>query len=139
MLASEDQQVAMARAVPIPPGLAETAHIDAAKYREMYAASIADPEAFWAEQGKRLAWMTPYTRAKNATFAWPDVSISWFEDGILNASVNCIDRHLAERGDQTAILWEPDDPAKPARHITYRALHAEVGRMAKAASGIIGR
>ena len=116
--------------------MAETAHIDAAKYREMYAASIADPEAFWAEQGKRLEWMTPYTRAKNATFAWPDVSIRWFEDGILNASVNCVDRHLAERGDQTAILWEPDDPAKPARHITYRELHAEVGRMANVLKGL---
>ena len=136
MLASEDQQVATNGAVPIPPGLAETAHIDAAKYREMYAASIADPEAFWAEQGKRLDWMTPYTRAKNATFAWPDVSIRWFEDGILNASVNCVDRHLAERGDQTAILWEPDDPAKPARHITYRELHAEVGRMANVLKGL---
>ena len=136
MLASEDQQVAVNGAVPIPAGLAATAHIDAAKYREMYAASIADPEAFWAEQGKRLEWMTPYTRAKNATFAWPDVSIRWFEDGILNASVNCVDRHLAERGDQTAILWEPDDPAKPARHITYRELHAEVGRMANVLKGL---
>jgi hypothetical protein len=70
MLASEDQKVAVNGAVPIPAGLAATAHIDAAKYREMYAASIADPEAFWAQQGKRLEWMTPYTRAKNATFAW---------------------------------------------------------------------
>ena len=132
MLVSEDRVVARNGAVPIPAGLAATAHVGAARYQEMYAASVTDPEAFWAEHGKRLNWTTPYTRAKNTSFAWPDVSIRWFEDGVLNASVNCVDRHLAARGEQTAILWEPDDPAIPARHISYRELHAEVGRMANA-------
>ncbi|MEL7116768.1 MAG: acetyl-coenzyme A synthetase N-terminal domain-containing protein, partial [Pseudomonadota bacterium] len=90
-------------------------HVDAAKYDEMYAASIADPDAFWAEHGKRIDWIKPYTRIKNVTYAHPDVSIKWFEDGTLNVSANCIDRHLAERGDQTAIIWEPDDPETPAK------------------------
>ncbi len=111
-------------------------HVDPAGYRDRYAASIADPEAFWAAEGRRLDWITPYTRAKNTTFAWPDISIRWFEDGALNVSVNCVDRHLATRGEQTAILWEPDDPAEAARHITYRELHDEVGRMANVLKGL---
>ena len=119
-----------------PRQLAGKAHVDPEQYRATYAASIADPEAFWAEQGRRLEWSTPYTRAKNTTFAWPDISIRWYEDGALNASVNCVDRHLAARGDQTAILWEPDDPSEAARRISYRELHAEVGRMANVLKGL---
>ena len=85
--------------------------IDAEGYARMYAASVADPDAFWGEQGQRLDWIKPYTRVKNTSFAYHDVSIKWFEDGVLNVAANCIDRHLASRGDQTAIIWESDDPA----------------------------
>jgi acetyl-CoA synthetase len=104
--------------------------LDADGYRRLYAASVSDPEGFWSEQGRRLDWMRPYGRAKETSFAWPDVSIRWYEDGVLNAAANCIDRHLATRGERTAIIWEPDDPATPARHISYRELGEEVGRMA---------
>ena len=95
----------------------------------MYAHSVKDPEGFWGEHGKRLDWFTPYTKVKSVNFNKPDVSIKWYEDGVLNASVNCIDRHLAKRGDQTAILWESDDPSKDAK-ITYRMLHDEVCKLA---------
>ena len=98
-------------------------------YAAMYAASIADPEAFWGEQGKRLDWIKPYTRVKNTSFDYHNVSIKWFEDGMLNVSANCIDRHLATRGDQTAIIWESDDP-NVSEHISYRQLHAEVSKFA---------
>ncbi len=108
------------------------AHLDANGYREMYQASIADPEAFWGEQGRRLDWARPYSRVKNTTFEHPNVSIRWFEDGELNVAANCIDRHLDTRGDQTAIIWEPDDPNAEALRITYRELHACVCRMANA-------
>ncbi len=105
------------------------AHIDAAKYKEMYAASVADPEAFWGEEAKRLDWITAPTKIKNTTFAYPDVSIKWFEDGELNVSANCVDRHLATRGDQTAIIWESDDPTVD-KHITYTELHENVCKLA---------
>ena len=108
------------------PNVAESALIDDAMYRAMYEASIRDPETFWGEHGKRIDWIRPYSRVKNCSFAHPDVSIKWFEDGTLNVSANCIDRHLKERGDQVAIIWEPDDPGAEARHITYRELHREV-------------
>lgn len=91
---------------------------------------IADPEAFKSREGQRLDWITPYTKVKNTDFTFGNVSINWFEDGVLNASVNCVDRHLATRGDQTAIIFEPDDPNAPARHITYRELSDKVNRMA---------
>ena len=136
MLAEDDRKTLEHGAVPIPEEIAKHAHVGAAKYRKMYAASVADAETFWAKQGERLDWMTPYGRAKNTSFSWPDVSIRWFEEGTLNVSANCVDRHLAERGDQTAILWEPDDPAEAARHISYRELHAEVGRMANVLKGL---
>lgn len=105
-------------------------------FAQQYAASLADPEAFWLEQGKRLDWLKPYTRAKNTSFAYPDVSIKWFEDGVLNVSANCIDRHLAERADQTALIWEPDDPAHEAQRITYQQLHDEVARFANVLKGL---
>ena len=111
-------------------GTVAAAHVDEATYREMYDRSVADPEGFWAEHGRRIDWIRPYTSVKNTTFAYPDVSIKWFEDGTLNVAANCIDRHLAERGDRTAIIWEPDEPGDPARHVTYRELHAEVCRFA---------
>ena len=108
---------------------AATAHADKAKYDEMYAASVADPDAFWGEYGKRVDWIKPYTKVKNTSFAPGNVSIKWFEDGTLNVAANCIDRHLATRADQTAIIWEPDSPDEAAKHITYRELHAEVSKM----------
>ena len=115
-----------------PPSsdFAANAHVDAAKYEEMYAASVADPEGFWREHGKRLDWIEPYSKVKDVNFDLGNVSIKWFEDGVLNVATNCIDRHLETRGDQTAIIWEPDDPNDPARHITYKELHKKVGRMA---------
>ena len=105
------------------------AHINKDKYDAMYAASIKDPEAFWAEHGKRIDWITPFSKVKNVNYAYPDVSIKWFEDGELNVAANCIDRHLATRGDQTAIIWEGDNPNE-SKHITYNELHAQVSKLA---------
>ena len=100
--------------------------LDEAKYQEMYAASIADPDKFWGEQGKRIDWIKPFTKVKNTSFEPGNVSIKWFEDGTLNVSYNCIDRHLAKRGNQTAIIWEGDDPEdrqaqSPTRSCTTRS------------------
>ena len=105
------------------------AHITKDKYVAMYNASVNDPEAFWAEHGKRVDWMTPFTKIKNVNYAYPNVSIKWFEDGELNVSANCIDRHLATRGDQTAIIWEGDNPDE-SKHITYNELHTQVSKLA---------
>ncbi|WP_341863855.1 acetate--CoA ligase [Gymnodinialimonas sp. 57CJ19] len=112
------------------PALLPDAHINAARYEEMYAASINDPDAFWGEHGKRIDWIKPYTKVKNTSFAHDNVQVNWFEDGTLNVSANCIDRHLETRGDQTAILFEPDEPGDGAQHITYRELHGHVCRFA---------
>lgn len=114
---------------PVPIDVGVNAHISAEDYSEMYQRSVSDPEGFWAEHGKRLDWMKPYTIVKNTTYDYPDVSIKWYEDGHLNVSANCIDRHLATRGDQTAIIWEGDDPSDDA-HITYNELHEKVCRLA---------
>jgi acetyl-CoA synthetase len=112
---------------PVHRGVtAEPVSINEAMYRAMYEASIRDPDKFWGEQGKLIDWIKPYTRVKNTSFAYPDVSIKWFEDGTLNVSANCIDRHLEARRDQVAIIWEPDDPREASRHITYGELHREV-------------
>ncbi|WMT85759.1 acetate--CoA ligase [Pelagibacterium sp. 26DY04] len=108
----------------------ERTYVTAAQYEEMYARSVADPDGFWGEQAQRIDWIKPFTKVKNTSFEWPDISIKWFEDGVLNISANCIDRHLETRGEQTAIIFEPDDPKAEARHITYRQLHAEVCRLA---------
>jgi acetyl-CoA synthetase len=113
---------------PVPDTLAREAWVDAAKYQQMYERSIKDPEGFWAEHGKRLDWIRPYTEVKDVSFAG-DVHIRWFHDGTLNAAANCIDRHLAKRANQTAIIWEGDDPNE-SRHITYRELHEQVCRLA---------
>ncbi len=109
---------------------AAQALISATKYNQMYAASISDPDAFWGAEGKRLTWIKDYTKVKNASFTYPDVSIKWYEDGVLNVSANCIDRHLEKRGDQTAIIWEADDINTPSRHITYKMLHEKVSKLA---------
>jgi len=105
------------------------AHINKDKYDAMYAASINNPEAFWAEHGKRIDWMTPFSKVKNVNYSFPDVSIKWFEDGELNVAANCIDRHLATRGEQTAIIWEGDNPDE-SKHVTYNELHVQVSKLA---------
>ena len=116
--------------IEVPAEIAANAHIDAVKYKSMYRASIADPDVFWGEQGTQLQWSKPYTKVKNTTYEHPGVSIKWFEDGELNVSENCIDRHLATRGDQLAIIWEPDSPNEASKHITYNELHTQVSKMA---------
>jgi acetyl-CoA synthetase len=113
----------------IPPEWTKRAYVDTAKYKEMYARSVKDPNGFWAEEAKRLHWYRAPSKIKNASFGPGDVSIKWFEDGSLNAAYNCIDRHLATRAQQTAIIWEGDDPSQ-SRHITYRQLHDEVSKLA---------
>ncbi len=107
-----------------------SAHVTAESYAANYAASLATPEGFWAQEARRVDWIRPFTKVKNTSFAPGAVSIKWFEDGTLNVAANCIDRHLAHRAQQTAILWEPDDPKVPARHITYAELHDQVCRLA---------
>jgi acetyl-CoA synthetase len=114
--------------VPVPAGFAGPDTIGPEAYHRLYAQSVEDPDGFWGEAGKRLDWIRPYTKVKNTTFTGA-VSIKWFEDGILNASANCIDRHLAAHSDRTAIIWEGDDPGV-SRHITYRELHDQVCRLA---------
>jgi len=115
---------------PPAAAFAANAHIDAPTYDRMYAESVNDPDAFWGKAAKRLDWITSPKTIKNTSFAHENVSIKWFEDGELNVAANCIDRHLATRGEQTAIIWEADDPATPAQHITYAQLHDQVCRMA---------
>ncbi len=114
---------------PVSGDWAARAYVDDAKYKAMYEASVASPEAFWAEHGKRIDWMKPFTKVKNTSYAPDNVSIKWFEDGTTNVSYNCVDRHLAKRGDQVAIIWEGDDPKDDAK-ITYRQLHAHVMKWA---------
>ncbi|MEQ9241698.1 acetate--CoA ligase [Roseovarius indicus] len=107
----------------------KNAHVDAAKYEEMYAASINDPDTFWKEHGQRVDWIKPFTKIKDIDFTLGNVSIKWFEDGQLNVAANCVDRHLEKRGDQTAIIWEADDPNEPSKHITYRELSEQVNKL----------
>jgi acetyl-CoA synthetase len=115
---------------PVPPELAAHALVDADAYAAMYARSLADPTGFWLDQARRLDWTTFPTRADESSFAKEDFQVRWFADGALNVAANCLDRHLAERGDQTAIIWEPDLPSEEPRHISYRELHAQVCRFA---------
>jgi acetyl-CoA synthetase len=114
--------------IPVSEQWAKRAWLDRAAYQEMYERSIRDPEGFWAEAGKRIDWIKPYQKVKDVSFTG-DVHIRWYEDGTLNAAYNCIDRHLATRAEQTAILWEGDDPSE-SRHVTYRELHENVSRLA---------
>lgn len=115
---------------PVPAEWAQNALVDEARYQDMYRQSVDDPEGFWAEHGKRIDWIRPFTKVKNTSFHEADFGIRWFEDGTLNLAANCLDRHLAERGDEIAILWEPDSPDEAHREITYRQLHADVCRFA---------
>jgi acetyl-CoA synthetase len=113
----------------VPASFAASARIDKARYEALYAESIADPDAFWGRIGQRLDWITPYSKVSDVSFQAEDLHIRWYEDGALNVSANCLDRHLATRGDKTAIIWEGDD-ASQSRRISYRELHAEVCRAA---------
>jgi len=121
---------------PPSAAFAATAHVTADRYRAMYDASIADPVAFWAEQGRRVDWIRPYSRVKDTSFELGKVHVEWFGDGTLNIAANCIDRHLVDRAGQTAIIWEPDDPKDEARHITYRDLFENTCRMANVLKGM---
>lgn len=114
---------------PVKEAAKSRALVDKEQYMAMYKESVENPDAFWGEHGKRLDWIKPYSTVKNTTYDRNNLSIKWFEDGTLNASVNCLDRHLAERGDQTAIIFEGDDPAD-SRHVTYRELHEETCKFA---------
>jgi acetyl-CoA synthetase len=116
---------------PVPAAFAAHARIDEAKYQAMYRRSVEDPNGFWADEAKRVDWIKAPTKVKNTTFGPGKVAIRWYEDGVLNASANCLDRHLAKRGGQTAILWEGDDP-KESRRVTYKELHETTCRLANA-------
>ena len=115
---------------PVPQEWAETALVDDTRYQEMYRASIEDPDAFWRAEAQRLDWIKPFTRVKETSYHEADFGIKWFADGSLNLAANALDRHLAQHGDTVAIIWEPDSPDEPARHITYRQLHEETCRFA---------
>jgi acetyl-CoA synthetase len=116
---------------PVPEAAKERALIDKAGYEEMYARSIEDNEAFWAEQAQRIDWMKPFTRIKDVSFAKDDLHIRWFYDGTLNVCYNCVDRHLESKGDDVALIWEGDDPGRDLK-ITYRELHERVCKFANA-------
>jgi acetyl-CoA synthetase len=118
-----------AKLFPVPESFKATTLVDDAAYRSMHAAALADPEAFWGHHGGRITWMKPYTKVKDVSFREEDFRIKWFEDGTLNVAANCIDRHLATKADQPAIIWEGDNPAE-TKTITYRTLHREVCRFA---------
>jgi acetyl-CoA synthetase len=115
--------------LPVTAEWAKRAFVDNGKYLDLYKSSVADPVAFWREQGKRVDWIKPYTKVKNVSYDAKNLFIRWYEDGSLNVAANCVDRHLAKRGNQTAIIWEGDDP-KDSKHITYKQLHEEVCRFA---------
>ena len=119
---------------PVSADFAKSALIDQKTREEWYQLSVSNPEAFWAEHGKRIDWIKPFTKVKDVSFTG-DVHIKWFEDGTLNVAANCLDRHLAKRGDQTAIIWDGDNPNESA-HITYRDLHERVCRLANALEGL---
>jgi acetyl-CoA synthetase len=114
---------------PVPADWAKKAWLDDAGYKALYERSVKDPVGFWGEMGRRLDWIKPYTKVKNTSFDTNNVSIKWYEDGTLNVCVNCVDRHLATRADQTAIIWEGDDPTQD-EVITYRQLHERVCKFA---------
>ncbi len=114
---------------PVPAQWAQKAYADNAQYERLYKASIENPDVFWTQAGMRLDWFTPFTEVSDCSFAADDLHVRWYADGVLNVTHNCIDRHLETRGDQTAIIWEGDDP-DIAKHISYKELHAQVCRFA---------
>ena len=113
----------------VPQAIADKALVNDAQYQDMYARSLDDADGFWAEHGQRIDWIKPFSKVKNTHYGKDDVSIKWYEDGTLNACVNCVDRHVETRGDQVAIIWEGDEPDQDAK-ITYRQLHEEVCKFA---------
>ena len=119
----------MNKTYPVIPAAAQRTHVDQQRYQEMYQQSVEDNAGFWSEQARRINWIMPFSKVRDVSFNLDDLHIRWFEDGTLNACYNCVDRHLESRADQTAIIWEGDDPARDL-HITYRELHQRVCRMA---------
>ncbi len=114
---------------PVDDATRSRALIDAERYEDMYRQSVEDSEKFWAEQAGRIDWIKPFTQVKDVSFAKDDLHIRWYHDGTLNVCYNCVDRHLESKGDDTAIIWEGDDPARDLT-ITYRELHERVCRFA---------
>ena len=125
---SEHHHAPAGQLFPVKPDFAANAHVDAARYAEMFERAARNPNTFWAEQSERVSWIKRPTKIKNTSFSG-DVAIKWFEDGTLNASATCLDRHLPDRGDQVAIIWEGDDP-EVSEKVTYRDLHERVCRLA---------
>ena len=121
----------MSHIYDVPLSLVQSARVTAESYAADYARSIENPDAYWGDIGRRLEWIKPFTQVKNTSFHAADFRIRWYEDGTLNVSVNCLDRHLATRADQVAIVWESDDPAE-TRRLTYAELHRDVCRFANA-------
>ena len=121
---------------PVPQSWRDRTAMNAAAYADAYARSLSDTNAFWLEQAGRLEWIKAPTVASESSFAEADFGVRWFGDGVLNVSANCVDRHLAERGDDIALIWEPDDPKEDPRRFTYRDLHAEVCRFANVLKGV---
>lgn len=119
----------MSKLYPVKPEFAAKARIRKDDYERLYAESVKDPEGFWGKIGQRLAWTKAPSKIKNVSYDPKNLHIRWYEDGELNVAANCLDRHLAERGDKTAIIFEGDDPNE-SRHITYKELHAEVCKFA---------
>ena len=115
--------------IPVFENFKDSAHLTKHKYEEAYKFALDNPEAFWEKEGKRINWINPYTRVKDVTWSNNDVNIKWFYDGTLNASYNCIDRHLSDKSDQIAIIWEGDDPNE-SKKITYKELHQKVSKFA---------
>ena len=126
-MVSSENSAALSYAVP--EGWTKRAHVDAEKYKDMYDFSVSEPDNFWDYHGKRIEWIKPFTKVKRTSFDPGNVSIKWFEDGTTNVASNCIDRHLAKRSEQIAIIWEGDDPSE-SKKISYRALHDHVCRFA---------
>jgi len=120
------------RIYPVPKAFAASSHCTNDQYLEMYQRSIDDNENFWREQGQRIDWIKPYTKISDVNWNMPGVSAKWYEDGTLNASYNCIDRHLATKADKVALIWEPDDPNAESMAITFKELHGHVCRLANA-------
>ena len=116
----------------VPPTWEKQAYVNQSQYSKKYKLSLKDNEGFWAKEGKRITWMKPYTKIKDVKYSKEDVSIKWYYDGTLNASANCIDRHLEKKGNKTAIIWVGDDPSD-SKKISYKELHKNV---CKAANGL---
>jgi acetyl-CoA synthetase len=119
----------MGKIYKVPAALAKRSLVDSDRYAALYRQSVDDSEGFWAAQAARIDWIKPFSKVRDVSFAKEDLHIRWFYDGTLNVAYNCIDRHLAERGDDVAIIWEGDDPSRDLK-ITYRELHGRVCRFA---------